>query len=76
MVLKLKTSSRRLPVHVHRGFRLAVQQQVRAACSQSARASHTEVIESGWISASDTSGNATTPALKSTAAVQAPRLRL
>src|ERR1035437_6999925 len=76
MVLKLKTSSSRLPVHV-------IEVSVRPSSNKSVVPSPSaptqatpKSIESGLTNVSDTKGYETTPALKSTAAVEAPSLVL
>src|SRR5450759_3202470 len=76
MVLKLKTNSSRLPVHV-------IEVSVRPSSNKSVVPSPStptqatpKSIESGLRNVSDTKGNETTPALKSTAAVEAPSLVL
>jgi hypothetical protein len=76
MVLKLKTSSSRPPVHV-------IDVSVRPSSNKSVVPSPSaptqatpKSIESGLMNVSCTRGRETTPALKSTAAVEAPSLVL
>src|ERR1019366_4774967 len=76
MVLKLKTSSSRLPVHV---IDVSVRPSSNKSVVPSVRApaqATPKSIESGLTNVSDTKGSETTPALKSTTAVPAPSLVL
>src|ERR1019366_1602459 len=76
MVLKLKTSSSVLPVHV---IDVSVRPSSNRSVVPSVRAPTQDTpksIESGATMTSDTKGSITTPALKSTAAVLAPSLVL
>ena len=78
ILLKLKTSSKRAPIHVIEVSVLPSSN--RSVVPTSFVGSPTQAtpksMDAGWRNVSDTIGKATTPALKSTVAEQAPSLVL